>query len=234
MNSIGLYKRYLSDWSKYKRLSGSEPLDFLNSYPCLFDRTTTSPFDSHYFYQDIWAFKLIQSSNTPRHVDIGSRVILIGMLTAITQTVFIDIRPLLVTLNNFQSQPASILAIPFRDNSVESLSCLHVAEHIGLGRYGDLLNPEGTKMATRELVRVLAPGGKLYFSGPVGRPRLCFNAHRIHSPSQIMNYFQDLELIQFSGIDDSGRFREIMNPDDLANADYACGLFYFTKPAASV
>jgi hypothetical protein len=104
-----------------------------------------------------------------------------------------------------------------------------VAEHIGLGRYGDPLHPEGTKKAAGELVRILAPTGNLYFSVPVGKPRVCFNAHRIHSPQQILSYFHDLELLQFSGIDDDGICRQDIAPGDLADATYACGLFHFTK-----
>ena len=227
--SVSYYVRYLSDWSHYSALPGSETLRFADSYPCLFDRTTTTPFDAHYFYQDIWAFKRIQASGTPSHVDVGSRAIFVGMLTAITKVTFIDIRPLAVNLENFYPQAGSILALPFADNSVTSLSCLHVAEHIGLGRYGDPLSPAGTKKATRELARILAPQGRLYFSVPVGKPRLCFNAHRIHSPQQILDYFHDLKLVQFSGIDDDRTFRQDIDPDDLADSSYACGLFHFTK-----
>jgi hypothetical protein len=35
--------------------------------------------------------------------------------------------------------------MPFEDNTALSLSCLHVAEHIGLGQYGGPLDPLGTK-----------------------------------------------------------------------------------------
>lgn len=223
------YRWYAADWREYARMPRAEPLYFLDSYPCLFDRAANTPFDAHYFYQDIWAFKLIQASGTPDHVDVGSRVRFVGMLTAITRVTFIDIRPLIVNLENFDSKPGSILALPFSDNSVPSLSCLHVAEHIGLGRYGDPLDPQGTKKAARELARVLVPQGNLYFSVPVGKPRVCFNAHRIHSPQQILDYFHDLKLLQFSGIDDSGMFRQDIDPDDLADSNYACGLFHFTK-----
>jgi SAM-dependent methyltransferase len=114
-------------------------------------------------------------------------------------------------------------------NSVRSLSCLHVAEHIGLGRYGDPLDPHGTLKACRELARVLAPGGNLYFSLPVGKPRLCFNAHRIHSVGQILDYFRDLSLVELSGIDDERRVMLQMEKSALDNADYGCGLFHFTK-----
>jgi SAM-dependent methyltransferase len=227
--SVSSYARYFSDWSRYSAMPGAEPWRFLDSTPALWGRTKTSSFDAHYFYQDIWVFKLIQASGTPSHVDVGSRIIFIGMLTAITKVLFIDIRPLVVNLENLNSQSSSLLALPFANNSVSSLSCLHVAEHVGLGRYGDPLDPLGTKKAAREVARVLAPNGNLYFSLPVGKQRLCFNAHRIHSPQQILDYFFDLDLVQFAGVDDNGNFKEDIDPNDLAEAEYACGLFHFTK-----
>lgn len=229
LHSVSAFARYFSDRRRYAKIPGSESLRFLDSYPCLFDRTDTTPFDPHYFYQDIWAAKAIQSSGTPSHVDIGSSSIFVGMLTAITKVTFVDIRPLAVSLENLVSVKGSITALPFVNDSVPTLSCLHVAEHIGLGRYGDLLDPEGTRKAASELGRVLAPGGDLYFSVPVGKSRVCFNAHRIHSPQQILLYFDGLELVDFSGIDDHGKFGQKMDPNDLAESTYACGLFHFTK-----
>ena len=153
----------------------------------------------------------------------------VGFLTAITKVDFIDIRPLLVNLENFNSKKGSILSMPFKDNSIRSLSCLHVAEHIGLGRYGDPLDPFGTDKACRELSRVLAVDGNLYFSLPIGKPRLCFNSHRIHSPRQIIEYFRGLKLVEFSGVDDKKNFIKNVDIPILENSDYACGLFHFTK-----
>jgi len=227
--SLSLMRRYLSDWSTYEKLPGSEPVRFLDSYPCLYDRTPNNPIDPHYFYQSIWAFKLIKHSATTTHVDVGSLASFVGLLTAITEVTFVDIRPLVVDLENFKSIPGNILALPFDENSVRSLSCLHVAEHIGLGRYGDSLDALGTKKAARELVRVLAPRGNLFFSLPIGNPRVCFNAHRVHSPEQILSYFDDLKLVQFAAITDSGMYSEDILPTNLASQNYACGLFWFTK-----
>jgi len=111
-----------------------------------------------------------------------------------------------------------------------SLSCLNVAEHIGLGRYGDRLDPCGTEKACRELSRVLGPNGDLYFSLPVGYQRLCFNAHRIHSPSQIVRHFEGLDLIECAGVDDSGQFWRHQDVDAFERQTYACGFFHFRKP----
>lgn len=220
---------FLFEWMRYKQLPHAEKTRLIDSYPNIHDKTSTTPFLRHYFYQDIWAFRNVVNSHTEWHVDVASRIDFVGMLTTVTHVTFIDIRPLLADLINFDSRAGSILAMPFDDNSVPSLSCLHVAEHIGLGRYGDPLDPEGTKKACKELARVLAVGGNLYFSLPVGKPRLCFNAHRIHSPSQILEYFSDLTLVQLSGIDDDNHFFQTIDQTILDNSDYACGLFHFTK-----
>lgn len=167
------YKNYIHDWRAYSNMAHAEPLFLKDAYPCLHDRTPVTPYDSHYFYQDIWAFKAIQRSGTSSHVDVGSRTIYVGMLSTITHVTFIDIRRLAVNLDDFDLREGSILDLPLDDDTVSSLSCLHVAEHIGLGRYGDILDPEGTKKATFELIRILTSGGNLYFSLPIGKPRVC-------------------------------------------------------------
>lgn len=210
-------------------MEGVEPIKSINTYPCLYDKNPTTTFDIHYFYQDIWSFRKNYESKCNYHVDVGSSVEYIGFLTVITKVIFVDIRPLLANLENFESRKGNILSLPFVDNSILSLSCLHVAEHIGLGRYGDSLDPFGTKKAIKELIRVLAPKGNLYFSLPIGKPRLCFNAHRIHSTKQILNYFSDLKLVELSGIDANGKFIRNIDRKKLDSSSYGCGLFHFTK-----
>jgi hypothetical protein len=211
-------------------MDGAEPVELRDTYPCLFDRTTKTSVDSHYFYQHIWAFKKINSLKPKLHIDVGSNVDFVGLLSTITKVHFIDIRPLEVSnVENLESIKGSILDLPYDNNSVESMSCLHVAEHIGLGRYGDPLDPLGTKKAANELARCLAKGGNLFFSLPVGKPRLCFNAHRIHSPRQIIDYFDDLKLLELTASTDEKQFIENIDIDVLENARYTCGMFWFTK-----
>ena len=210
-------------------MAGSARPSIRNVYPCLDDRTKFTGFGGHYFYQDIWAFRRIMESDVTYHIDVGSRADFVGFLSSITRVIFVDIRPIKVQLDGLESLAGNTLALPFKDGSISSLSCLHVAEHIGLGRYGDQLDPEGTKKAIKEFVRVLAHGGSLYLGLPIGIPRTCFNAHRIHSAEQILEYCYELELIEFSGIDDPGVFRRHIDTSFLEGADYACGLFYFKK-----
>jgi SAM-dependent methyltransferase len=229
IRGIPRYLEFFKDWVKYSKSKGAETIKLINTYPCIHEKTQTTNFDIHYFYQDIWAFKRIYESKPNHHYDIGSAIDFVGFLTAITKVTFVDIRPLLATLDNFASVKGSILSLPFKENSLLSLSSLHVVEHIGLGRYGDPIDPSGTKKACKELSRILAPNGNLYFSVPVGKPRLCFNAHRIHSPKQITDYFSDLELVELSGIDDKGQYIRNIDTSILESADYGCGLFWFRK-----
>ena len=183
-----------------------------------------------YFYQDIWALNKVARNGHAYHVDVGSRIDgFVGQATAIKPVVFVDIRPRPLALDRFSVVAGSILRLPFRTESIPSLSCLHVIEHIGLGRYGDPLDPLGPERAAAELKRVLAPGGELYIGVPVGRPTVQFNAQRILAPDTALGLFGDLELVEFSGIDDAGTFALEVAPASLAACDYGCGLLHFRR-----
>ena len=135
--------QYVRDTRAYRGLAGAEPLRWRDAFPRLGDGLPTSPFDQHYFYQDVWAARHVTALAPARHVDVGSRVDYVGFLTAVCDVTFVDIRPLEADLDRLQSISGSVLAMPFEDQSVESLSCLHVAEHIGLGRYRGFARPSG-------------------------------------------------------------------------------------------
>ncbi len=223
---------YSKDFLVYKKLlhkSGAKlPVYF---FPQIFDKDPKShTFDKHYVYMDQWAFKQLLKQNPEEHVDVGSSIRFLSMASAVTKVKFVDIRPIQTDFENFSCIEGSILNMPFPDNSVSSLSCLHVAEHIGLGRYGDPLDVLGTKKACTELFRVLKPGGKLYFALPVGKTSVYFNAHRVHDPELILEYFKGLNLKEFSAVNDQGRLIKNANVKDFKQANYSCGMFVFVKP----
>jgi len=111
---------------------------------------------------------------------------------------------------------------------------MHVIEHIGLGRYGDILDPDGDLKAIFELKRVLAVGGSLIFAVPIGKPKILFNAHRIYSYDQIVDYFAEFELKEFSLITEDNKKGGLLRHATKEMADqevYGCGCFWFKKDA---
>lgn len=220
--------RFLREYRAYRRLS-RESVRFRDTYPCLLDRTSRTPFDPHYFYQGAWLSRSLAETTPDLHVDIGSSVLTIGVTSAVTRTVFVDYRPLHVTLSGLDSVAGSITQLPFADGSLASLSCLHVIEHIGLGRYGDPLDAEGGIKAANELMRVLGQGGRFHLSLPIGRARVCFNAHRVHDPMAVADIFSGLDLVSFACVDDQGRFHQDADPSMFRSLDYGCGMYVFEK-----
>ena len=223
-------ERFERDLVRYRAMPGAEEVRDEDLFPQLGDWRTVHELDPHYFHQDSWAANRIAEARPARHVDIGSRIDLVGFLTAVTNVTFVDIRPLEVDIERLTSIAGSILELPFADRSLESVSSLHVVEHIGLGRYGDPLDPQGSWKAMDELQRVVAAGGRLLFSGPIGRHRVCFNAHRIHDPLDILERFAELELLEFSVVDDANRFLRFVDPADYRDQRYACGMFLLRRP----
>jgi SAM-dependent methyltransferase len=228
---IGLFylPRFLLHYMRYVRASEGVAPGLADMQPCLGDWISHTPFDAHYFYQGAWLARRLAKQAPDKHVDIGSSVLTIGVLSAHVDTVFVDFRPIKANLSSLMPLAGNILELTFADDSISSLSCLHVIEHIGLGRYGDPIDPLGSIKAAIELQRVLAHGGRLYLSLPVGRQRICFNAHRVHAPAMVLEIFSQLKLVEFSWVDDAGGFHDNTPVDDATHQEYACGMFLFEK-----
>lgn len=227
---------FLNNLLHFRSMPGSQKLPFRlrDIYITTADKYRQAGIaKGHYFFQDIWAATKICRNNTTRHTDVGSRVDgFVAHLLPFCKVDYVDLRALESQVENLNFIQGSILQLPFQDNLVDSLSCLHVIEHIGLGRYGDPLDPTGHEKAALELMRVLKPGGTLYIGTPVGQERLCFDAHRVFHPETILRMFDGLELREFALIDDKGE-HIIPNADikQAASCRYGCGLFEFVKPA---
>lgn len=226
--------RFVRTLEQYHAASSRSPfpLTGCDLYPVFLDFSANAgQVSGHYFFQDLWAARKIFERRPEHHIDVGSRIdgFIAHLLTFMPVTV-LDVRPLTSSVQGLDFVCADATNLDgFQDRSVDSVSTLHAVEHFGLGRYGDPVDPDGWRKAMFALQRVLRPGGRLYMSVPVGRERLCFNAHRIFSPMRVLDTVADLDLVSFAGVDDSGRFLDDVKPEELANQEYACGLFEFTK-----
>jgi SAM-dependent methyltransferase len=223
------YIGYILDLLKYKSKEGTEKIKIINLYPIIYEKTPTTPIDFYYFYQDTWcAYKIFQ--NKPiYHVDIGSTYLLVGILSQFTKVCSVDIRPLDVKLAGLECKKGSLTNLPFADNTIESLSSLCVLEHVGLGRYGDEIDPKATNKAISELQRIITPGGNLYLSVPIDKgDTIYFNAHKAFEYNSFVKRFTDMDIVEVKFIQKNAMY----NLDDLNKLDLAIlvvGLFYFRK-----
>ncbi len=219
-------------WQFSKVNDGRFTVKFSDLFPQLLDKTTSTNFEPHYIYHPAWAARVIADRKPSKHIDIASTLHFCTIVSAFVPFEFYDYRPAKLNLKNLVSEHCDLTKLHFDSNSIESLSCLHTVEHVGLGRYGDPIDPKGDVTAASELSRVLAPNGTFIFVTPVGKPKIAFNAHRIYSYEQVMALFPTLKLVEFSMVpDDFKKHGLILNadPSTVKDQDWACGCFVFTK-----
>lgn len=230
---------FADNFAQFESLSRGDarnlPLHWEDRQPFVDDRAPRHGFDRHYVYHTAWAARVLACTQPVRHVDISSSLYFCSIASAFVPVDYYEYRPVDLTLDNLRTSVADLHQLPFDDQSVQSISCMHVVEHVGLGRYGDQIDPAGDLAAMRELRRVLAPGGSLLFVVPVGRPRIVFNAHRIYSAAMVRAGFDGLKLTEFALIPD-GRHKQGLvyhAGDELVQAQqYGCGCFWFQRSAA--
>lgn len=224
--------QYQQEFNVFKATHGERFLIENNDkYPCINDKGTTTDFDKHYIYHTAWAARKLKEISPKFHVDISSFTYFSTLVSAFIPIRFFDYRPAKIEMDDFTCKHIDVTELSFDSNSIESLSCMHVIEHIGLGRYGDLLDVNGDLKAISELKRVVSTNGNLLFVVPIGKAKIMFNAHRIYSYKQIVSYFKGFELKEFTLIPDQSEESLIINATkeqaDLQN--YGCGCFWFQK-----
>jgi SAM-dependent methyltransferase len=226
--------KFLNDVSQYRKqdVPPSFRLAMKDLTPMLRDhRGDAGVATGQYFHQDLWAARKIFARRPQLHIDIGSRIdgfvahLLVFMDVDVIDVLALDSK---VRGLSFHQRDATYLEdIP--PNSVDSLSSLHAAEHFGLGRYSDPIDAWAHTKFMSALARVLAPGGFLYFSVPIGLERLYFNAHRIFAIGTILAQLKTLRLVTFSYVNEMGDLCENVMPEDVPTNMSGCGLFEFTK-----
>ena len=218
---------FFKDLSKYTKLKTNEQIPFGTGdiFPRIYDKTTTTKLDPVYYLQGVWCSRKVFDHKPKSHVDIGSQAQMVGIISQFVPTTMVDIRPLSVSLPELKFIKGDITNLPFKDDSLESLSSICVIEHIGLGRYGDELDQFGTEKAISELKRVIAKNGRLYITVPVDKAnKVYFNAHRAFTREFILNQFAPLNLMEEKYI-----YGNEMTSSYKPELGFGTGLFCFTK-----
>ena len=227
----------LSRLKKQSRESGDDfPLGRLR--PCLVEKESQSGTASgHYFHQDLLVASKIFRNRPERHVDVGSRIDgFVAHVAAFKEIEVFDIRELTPDIPNVKFTRMDITN-PDEEffDYCDSLSCLHALEHFGLGRYGDPVMFEGHRVGFENLYKVLKQGGKFYFSVPIGKQRIEFNAHRVFSIRYLLGMIEPkYDLDSFSVVTDRGNLWTDIDLTEERIASncgcrYGCGIFELTK-----
>ena len=239
MRRIPFYFRDLKKLKQQQKVSNVH-FQFGTPYPILTDRFSKSgTAKGHYFHQDLLIARRIFINKPRLHVDIGSRVDgFVAHVASFRKIEVFDIRPQTNNVHNIRFVQADLMG-DINESLIDycdSISCLHALEHFGLGRYGDHVKYDGYLDALSNIYKILKKNGKFYFSVPIGKQRIEFNAHRVFSVGYLLELFEgNYHIDIFSYIDDKGDLYEnvaIKNKDEIANnfdCYYGCGVFELTK-----
>lgn len=209
-----------------------------HSYPCLEDRYLASGAASgHYFHQDLLVAQMIALNTPIKHVDIGSRVDgFVAHVASFREIEVMDIRKQDKQIRNIIFKQADLMDMNFSTlDYCDSVSALHSLEHFGLGRYGDTVNSDGHLVGFNNIFRILKRGGRFYFSVPIGRSRIEFNAHRVFSLQYLLDIINPYYTINsYSYVNDIGELVEnspLTGPAIANNCGchWGCGIFELIK-----
>lgn len=207
----------------------------IKEIPALTDESLVPHHEWSYVLHTAWAARVLSETKPKLHVDVSSYIYFATILSAFIPIKYMEFRSVHIPLSNIETESIDLeTVLPTRyHNSCDSLSCMHSLEHIGLGRYGDIINPRGDHAAADNLYRMLKAGGDLLIVVPVGKPRLEFNSSRTYSYDQVIGMFFALKLVEFSLIPDTYRETSALirhaPPSMVQDQIDGTGCFWFKK-----
>lgn len=198
---------YFKDYFKIKKLLKNNKKFLLSlSYPCLHDiKDFWWTASWHYFHQDLLIAQKIYKNNPEKHVDIWSRVDWFVWHVACYRNIEVfDIRETKNKIDNIIFNKSDLMDLDEKYiNYCDSISSLHAIEHFWLWRYWDPIDPEWHIKWLNNIYKILKKWWTFYFSVPIWKQRIEFNAHRIFDIKYLLDYFNDkYDLISFSYVDD--------------------------------
>ena len=233
---IGFYRR---DLKKIKLQKGDNS-DFIFGprYPILNERFKQSgTISGDYFHHDLLIAQRIFQNNPTKHIDIGSRTDgFVAHVASFRKIEIFDIRPLESKIKNIIFKQADLM-IPSNEmlKYCDSISSLHAIEHFGLGRYNDPVDYYGHIKVLDNIYKILKSNGKFYFSVPIGKQRIEFNAHRVFDIDYLLKLFNNkYKIDRFSYVDDKGDLYDNIDLESMkGHNNYNChcgsGIFEMTK-----
>lgn len=189
----------------------------------------------HYFWQDLVVAQWVLTQNKKLIADVGSRLDGYVSHVASSQRVFVvDIRPLKKVIPNVEFIQDDILSYKSKKR-FEIVTSLHTLEHIGLGRYGDPIDPIGHIKAFAALAKMVLPKGQLVVSFPIdSQTRVEFNGQRLIGYQEPINWAEEnkLKFVNLICLQSDDELKYCNSISSLANLKVetgALGIYFFKK-----
>jgi len=223
--------QFTQEAREFQLLGGS--IDEISPY--LHEKTDTAGVNfGQYFLQDLLVAQEVYRLSPRNHLDVGSRVD--GFIAHVATThkiTFLDIRSLTNTVPNVTFLQGDILSFKSKVR-YELVTSLHVLEHIGLGRYGDTLEPLGHIKAFEKLVEAADYDGKIWISFQVSEQTITqFNGQRLIGWLEPLDWAGKLglKLEKFYYLNDEEVF-QTYNEESIKTMKPVAGnlgIYFFTK-----
>ena len=140
---------YLRNLREYRRRQGETRESFRLRARYLYPmpgerRSVAGVAKGQYFHQDLYVAREVFREHPSRHVDVGSSIAgFVSHVLSFRDIDYVDIRPLPSSVEGLNYRRGDMLDMPFADGEIEvQLSALNSPEHVGLGRYGDRVDPD--------------------------------------------------------------------------------------------
>lgn len=224
--------KYLNHYLLFKKLGGKVK----NFYPMLDDfNDDAASIKNHLFHSDLLTSQKVYEKKPEKHLDIGSRIDgVIAQIASYRNLDVLDIRDVDIhphkNINFVKKDLLQIKVLNDVDkyDSISSIGCL---AHIGLGRYGDNIDPNGYKKAIKAISNLAKKNCNIYILTPVGKKGVEFNSHQIFDADQLIEEFKinSFNLQEFHLINDVGNLILNSKIKDSLNLNFGGGYFVFQK-----
>jgi len=128
-----LQKEFKKSFETFSKLSDPQrgfEINWNERMEILSENKDHTSYDRQYFLHTAWAARKLQEIKPSLHIDVSSYVYFAGIVSAFVKTEYYEYRPIDAKIEGFEAKKGDLLHLPFSDNSVESLSCMHVIEHV--------------------------------------------------------------------------------------------------------
>ena len=227
-NSIKYFNQYLL----FKKLGGKVK----SFYPMLDDfDDDAGNIKNHLFHSDLLTSQRVYEKRPEKHLDIGSRIDgVVAQIASYRHLDVLDIRDIKIEPHkNIDFVKKNLLHTmklneEEKYDSISSIGCL---AHIGLGRYGDPIDPDGYKKGIKAINELAKENCIVYILAPIGKEGVEFNAHKIFDAVKLIKEFEinSFNLKEFHLINDEGKLILNSKIEDSIDLNFGGGYFVFQK-----